>query len=75
MYGVYMVGYYKLSIRRELVDFVMSQAEKAGLGYKSRADAVHDSLRVLAREMQEQSNSKRSLKTLEKEVTVEEGSA
>ena len=71
MYGVYMSDYYKLSIRRDLVDFVMSKAKAAGLGYKSAADAVHDSLRVLAREMQEQTNTKRSLASLE-EATSEE---
>ena len=69
-----MASYYKLSIRRELVDFVMNLAEQEGTPYKSNADAMHDALRLLARDMQQKQNDKRSLAALEKEaVEVEAG--
>ena len=72
MSGAYMTRYYKLSIRRELVDFVMNLAEEEGTPYTSAAEAMHDSLRLLARDMQKKQNDKRSLSALEKETVPAE---
>ena len=69
-----MTRYYKLSIRRDLVDFVMKLAEEEGTSYTSAADAMKDALRLLARDMQKKQNDKRSLSSLEKEpVQAEAG--
>ena len=74
MYGGYMAEFYKLSIRRELIDFVEDLGKEANMSYSSKAEVVHDALRVLARDLQEQSNKKRDLTSLkEKAIKAEAG--
>ena len=66
-----MAEFYKLSIRCELVDFVENLGKEANMSYSSKAEVVHDALRVLARDLQEQSNKKRNLSSLEEVVPAE----
>ena len=61
----------KLSIRRDLVDFVMTLAEEVGTPYDSNAETVHDSLRVLGRDLQKQLNDKRTLGSEKEAVPAE----